>query len=65
MPMARWTLEEKGEYPVLTLPMNIALDRLRSRKEAHFVFVDESDEKMKIIKRKKNGEIECMELVVE
>ena len=61
----RWTLENKGEYLVLTLPMGKAVDRLRSRKEAHFVFIDEADEKMKIIKKKKNGKIDCMDLVLE
>lgn len=61
----RWTLEEKGEYPVLTLSMGQAVGRLQSGKEAHFVFIDEADEKMKIIKRKKNGKIDCMDLVIE
>jgi len=64
MPIKPKPIIGREAHIVSTLTLDDALSQLKSNKSSHLVFIDDADDKLKLLAREKNDRIEMTELII-
>jgi ribosome hibernation promoting factor len=64
-PMKPKPIIAREAHIVSTLTLDDALSHLKSNKSSHLVFIDDADDKLKLLAREKSDRLEMTELIIE